>query len=244
MSYQPITKQASDFHVRYGGQDISCHVLYKARKTMEIAVHPDGQIVITAPLDAELDAIRHRVYKRARWITRQIAYFQQFQPRTPPRRYVGGETHLYLGRQYRLKLLRGGQEEVKLVRGYFCVTCRNRPEPQKVQQLLENWYLDKARSKYSEILTSLLPAFSHLGYMAPTLQIRQMKTRWGSLSPGGVLTLNRNLIRTPRECIEYVVAHELCHLKYKDHSADFYQLLERFLPDWEKRKHRLECMLI
>ncbi len=244
MSYQPITEKASDFHIRYGHQDISCHVLYKARKTMEIAVHPDGQVVITAPLDAELDAIRDRVHKRARWITRQIAYFQQFQPRTPPRRYVGGETHLYLGRRYRLKLLQGEMEGVKLRRGYFFVSCRNKAEPEKVQQLLEDWYLNKAKEKYSEILLSRLPEFRRVGCMEPTLYIRHMKTRWGSLSRRGVLTLNRDLIRAPRECIEYVITHELCHLKYKNHSAAFYQLLEQLLPDWEKRKHRLECLLV
>jgi len=244
MSYQPTAEQASDFHVRYGGQDISCHVLYKARKTMEIAVHPDGQVVITAPLDAELDAIRDRVHKRARWITRQIAWFQQFQPRTPPRRYVGGETHLYLGRQYRLKVMQAERDGVKLSRGYFFVSCRNSPEPEKVRRLLGNWYLEKARKKYSEVLVSLLPTFRRLGHADPTLQIRKMKTRWGSLSPGGILTLNRDLIRAPRECIEYVITHELCHLRHRDHSREFYQMLEQLLPDWEKRKHRLECTLL
>lgn len=236
--------QSADFHIQYGGQKISGRVIHANRKTMEIAVHPDGQVVITAPSGAGLEAIQQRVKKRARWIIRQMAYFQQFQPRTPPRRYVGGETHLYLGRQYRLKLSRGEHDEVKLMRGYFFVSCRNTPESLKVQQLLEKWYLDKARKKYSEILESWLPEFRRLGCEEPRLHIRRMKTRWGSLSPAGVLTLNRDLIRAPRECIEYVVTHELCHLKHKDHSVAFYQLLEQLQPDWEKRKHRLECMLV
>ncbi len=236
--------EPAGFHILYGGQDISCRVLYTNRKTMEIAVHPDGQVVITAPSGAGLEAIQQRVRKRARWITRQMAYFQQFRPSTPPRRYVGGETHLYLGRQYRLKLSRGEQDEVKLMRGHFFVSCRNAPEPLKVRQLLEKWYLEKARKKYSEILESRLPEFRRLGCEEPRLRIRRMKTRWGSLSPAGVLTLNRDLIRAPRECIEYVVTHELCHLRFQDHSVGFYQLLERLLPDWEERKHRLECMLV
>ena len=236
--------QSVDFQISYGTQSISYQVLHTARKTMEIAVHPDGRVVVKAPPGTALDAIKHRVHKRARWIARQLAWFQQFQPRTPPRRYVGGETHLYLGRQYRLKLLQGEKEGVKLTRGYFFVSCRNKPAPEKVQQLLEQWYLGKAREKYSEILAARLPEIKHLGCKEPKLQIRHMKTRWGSLSPGGVLTLNRNLIRAPRECIDYVVTHELCHLQYKNHSTAFYQLLERLLPDWEKRKHRLECLLV
>jgi predicted metal-dependent hydrolase len=236
--------QSADFHILYSGQEISCQVLYTDRKTMEVAVHPNGQVIITAPTDAGLDAIRHRVCKRARWICRQLAYFQQFQPRTPPRRYVGGETHLYLGRQYRLKLCKGKSDDIKLTRSHFIVTCRDEASPAKVRQLLDRWYLVKARAKFSEFLELRLPEFQRMGYDRPSLHIRSMKTRWGSLSPNGVLTLNRDLIRAPRECIDYVITHELCHLKYSNHSAEFYRLLERILPDWERRKARLELGLV
>jgi predicted metal-dependent hydrolase len=236
--------QSADFHMVYGNQTITYRVLYAARRTMEIAVHPDGQVVIKAPADVKPEAIRHRVHKRARWITRQIAYFQQFQPRTPPRRYVGGETHLYLGRQYRLKLSKGGSDGVKLARGYFIVSYRDEASPATVRQLLDRWYLVKARAKFSELLELRLPEFQRMGYDKPTLHIRRMKTRWGSLSPNGVLALNRDLIRAPRDCIDYVITHELCHLKYSNHSPEFYRLLERFLPDWERRKARLELGLV
>jgi len=236
--------QSADFHISYGKQRIAYRVLYSERQTLEIAVYPDAQVVVKAPTGTGPDAIQLRVRKRGHWIVRQMAYFQQFQPRTPPRRYVGGETHLYLGRQYRLKLLPGDKNQVQLMRGYFFVTCRNKPDPGKVQQLLEKWYLARAREKYSEILASGLPDFRSFGCIEPRLRIRHMKTRWGSLSPNGLLTLNRDLIRAPRECIEYVVTHELCHLQFKDHSPAFYRLLEELLPDWEKRKHRLECLLV
>jgi predicted metal-dependent hydrolase len=76
------------------------------------------------------------------------------------------------------------------------------------------------------------------------LQIRDMKTRWGSLSKGGILTLNIKLIAAPKECIEYVVVHELCHLKYPNHDKKFYRLLETRLPDWEKRKQKLENLQV
>jgi len=236
--------QSADFHIIYGNQTITYRVLYAARRTMEIAVHPNGQVLIKAPTNAKPEAIRHRVHKRARWISRQLAYFQQFQPRTPPRRYVGGETHLYLGRQYRLKLSTGGSDDVKLARGYFLVSSRDEASPAKVRQLLDRWYLVKARAKFAEVLELRLPEFQRMGYDKPTLCIRRMKTRWGSLSPNCVLTLNRDLIRAPRECIDYVITHELCHLKCSNHSPEFYRLLERLLPDWERRKARLELGLV
>jgi len=230
--------------IAYGGKEIVFHIHVCDRKTMEIAVHPDSQVIVKAPQNASADDIRGRVYRRARWIARQIKYFQQFHPRTPQRQYVGGETHLYLGRQYRLKVSAGEDTYVKLVRGNLFVTCRRKPIPSKVRSLLDEWYLERARTKYAESLARCFPYFQRMGYSPPTIHIRRMKTRWGSLSSRGALTLNRDLIRAPRDCIDYVVTHELCHLRIRDHSRAFYRLLEQVMPDWDKRKHKLELVLV
>jgi len=230
--------------IAYGGKEIIFHVQVSDRKTMEIAVHPDRKVVVKVPKGTTEEDIRGRVYRRARWITKQINYFQQFHPRTPHRKYVSGETHLYLGRQYRLKISTGENISVKLARGFIFIACRSEPNPNKVRLLLDEWYLERARAKYTESLSRCYPDFQRMGFALPTIHIRRMKTRWGSLSSKGTLTLNRNLIRAPRDCIDYVVAHELCHLKYKDHSKGFYRLLEQVMPEWERRKHRLELALI
>ena len=91
--------------LRYGEREIRYEIVRRRRKTLEIAVTPDGSVVVVAPLDAPLNAIEAKLKKRAAWITRQQRYFSQFLPRTPERRYIAGETHLYLGRQYRLKVI-------------------------------------------------------------------------------------------------------------------------------------------
>ena len=90
--------------IEYGQSQIEFKLLLVKRKTMEIAVHPDKSVVVKSPLTSSFEAINTRVKKRARWIRRQIEYFSQFDPRKPTRQYVGGESHLYLGRQYRLKI--------------------------------------------------------------------------------------------------------------------------------------------
>lgn len=230
--------------IAYGGKEIVFHVQVSDRKTMEIAVHPDNSVIVKAPRGVSEDDIHGRVYRRARWIAKQINYFQQFHPRTPRRQYVSGETHLYLGRQYRLKVSAGNNPGVKLVRGFLYVTYRGKQNPVRVRLLLDEWYLERARIKYAESLDRCFPDLQRMGYAQPTIHIRRMKTRWGSLSSKGTLTLNRELIRAPRDCIDYVVTHELCHLKYKDHSRAFYRLLEQVMPDWERRKHRLELALV
>jgi len=229
--------------VTYGGQRIFFDILYVNRKTLEIAVHPDRRVVVKAPTGTERDKIQDKMIKRARWIKRQLDYFNQFEPRTPARRYVGGETHLYMGKQYRLKIEAGDEEEVKLIRGFFRVYVKGDPSPGRVKRLMADWYKEKAGKRLRAIFDDRLAAFRRMGLAAPTLSVRRMKTRWGSLSPNLTLTLNVDLIRAPKECIEYVVAHELCHLKHRHHDADFFRLLERQMPDWERRKRKLEMAM-
>lgn len=230
--------------VQYGKQWIEFELIRCQRRTLEIAVLPDSSVVVKAPSTTALDDIHRRVKRRARWIVRQIDWFKQFSPVTPPRRYVGGETHLYLGRQYRLKLLQGESEQVKLIRGYFEVSSNVMPAPATVKALLDEWYRARANQKYQERLALCWPAFARLKLQKPSLTIRRMKTRWGSLSKTGILTLNLSLVRVPLACVDYVITHELCHLVHHDHSARFYQLLEKMMPDWQKRKHRLELALV
>ena len=215
-----------------------------ARRTLEIAVHPDSTVVIKAPVGTRFEEIQMRVCKRAGWIKRQLEYFRQFEPRTPPRQYIGGETHLYLGKQYRLKISGGERNEVKLIRGYFQIKVKDIASPEQVKSLLEGWYAEKAIDRFRESFERCWPFFEKHSLMKPRLQIRRMKKRWGSLSKNGTLTLNVDLIRAPKECIDYVVAHELCHLRYHDHSPAFYGLLDRVMPDWKKRKHKLELALV
>lgn len=230
--------------VRYGGATISFELVPTARRTLEIAVLPDGAVVVKAPLDAREADVLARVARRARWILSQQRYFAQFQPRTPPRRYVGGETHLYLGRQYRLGIEEGDAEGVRLVAGWFRVTVRpGESSAARVHSLLEGWYSEKARLRLVERFDDCWNRFPAGTRLRPTLRLRRMRTRWGSLSESGTLSLHPDLVRASRECIDYVITHELCHLVHPNHSAEFRRLLERVLPDWERRKHRLELAM-
>ncbi len=272
------------------------------RRTMEIAVHPDKSVVVRAPQKSELKEIKRRVLKRADWIARQKEFFEQFEPRTPPRQHVDGEEHLYLGKKYRLKIVyplneiktggksgsmagyrKGGSQaedravggtgagrrsgRVMLEAGQMIVelpkgngetkngkgTLNGKSKQEAVRKLLENWYRQQAKVQFAEMLDVCWAKFqegslqglkpAHRKIQKPTLQIRKMKTRWGSLSHKGTLTLNLDLIRAPRECLEYLVMHELCHLIHSNHSPAFYSLLASHLPDWTTRKQTLEKAL-
>ncbi|HAV10213.1 MAG TPA: M48 family peptidase [Dehalococcoidia bacterium] len=224
----------------YGGKVIDYNLLFCNRKTMEIAVHPDSSVVAKAPIGADITLVEKKISKRARWILRQLDYFSQFNPKTPDRCYVNGETHFYLGRQYRLRLTEGTANEVKLTRGFFHVTATDFPTPEIAKKLLNKWYLEKAQFHFQESMDRCWLKFDRFDFVKPAMKIRRMQKRWGSFSGKGTVTLNTALIRAPKECIDYVITHELCHMKYQDHGPDFYKLLERVIPGWEKIKHKLE----
>lgn len=226
----------------YGHETIRYEVRFLAsRRTLGIEVHPDSTVVVRAPAGCPEALIVERVQRRAAWISRQLAEFDRYRPRTPPRQYINGESHLYLGRQYRLKLCEDDKVEVKLIRGQLRVSLP-RPEPERVKSLLHRWYLDRARMVFDEVLHACLPHFKEV--QRPRLIVRTMRSRWGSLSRAGTMTLNVHLVRAPRACIEYVVTHELCHLYFADHGADFFRLLGQVMPDWERRKQKLELALL
>lgn len=226
-------------HVRWGRTLIPYCYRFSERKTLAISVHPDLTVSIKAPLDTETEAIRARVLKRAAWIKRQWREFELYLPKQPPRSYINGETHRYLGRQYRLRAEHGEVETVKCLRGYFRITLCEEPTPKKVKQLMENWFRSRARVIFHERLKICCRCVAREGIEEPKLRIQKMNNRWGSCSERGRIILNLELIKAPTECIDYVITHELCHLKQKHHGPGFWRLLAKLMPDYEQRRKRL-----
>jgi predicted metal-dependent hydrolase len=233
--------EPEDLSLDYGSGRIDYRVVRRDRKTLEIAVEPDASVVIAAPASASREAIEAMLRKRAAWVTRQQRFFAQFMPRVPERQFVPGETHLYLGRQYRLKVIPHVQQAVKLSHGYFMVQTHRPLSPDVTKGLIEDWYRQKAHAKFAERIEVVLKRFPDSELRRPRgLVVKHLKQRWGSMSPGARLLLNRRLIEAPVDAIDYVIAHELCHVTEPHHGAAFFDLLQQVMPDWGRRKLRLE----
>lgn len=226
--------------VTYGRQTVEFELKFSKRKTLGIAVYPDLNVVVMAPENEKREKILEKVQSKSRWILKQLRKFEKYQPLTKPKEFVSGETHLYLGRQYLLKVEKSNSERVKLKGKYLKVKTKN---PQKTEELLYDWYRLKAQVHFSNIIEELLPEFEKQDLKVEELAIRKMKSRWGSCTPDGTITLNLHLIKAPKRCIEYVILHELCHLIHHKHDAQFYQLLHSMMPNWKRWKEKLEITL-
>ncbi len=229
--------------VQYGTAEIEYELSYAQRKTLGISVRPDLQVVVKAPVGTPLEEIEARVLRRAPWILKQQKDFERYLPHLPPRQYVSGETHRYLGRQYRLKVVESenGTERVKRDRSFITVHVQDRADTGRVRDLLDAWYHDHARRVFKERLEACYPKMEHVGVPYPEIAIRAMSSRWGSCSARGRITLNVKLIKVPTAYIDYVIFHELCHLAEPYHSPRYYELLDRVLPDWRERRDRLNA---
>lgn len=226
--------------LQFGSRTINFCLEYSDRKSLGITVTPEMEVLVEAPAGTSMEKVKEKIRKKAPWIIKQQSFFLSFQPKTPERKYIGGETHLYLGRQYRLQIQIGKEESVKLKGKFIEATVR---EKSRAKGLLNNWYLLHARAKFHAIAAPLIDKFRKYKVEPNAIVLRDMPTRWGSCTPKGKIILNPELIKAPKGCIEYVIIHELCHLVHHDHTQKFIDLQTKEMKDWEKWKMKLEKLL-
>lgn len=239
------TTPQADFRLvlPYGDRRIRCEVRRskkRAKRSVAIHVEPDGRVLVDAPLLAANAEIRLAVTRRLAWVYRRVCEAEKRLRLITPREYVSGETVLYLGRRYRLKVVSQSESGAWLRRGYLEVGVPSR-SPQAVRKELEQWLRRRAKEVLPQRLSK---ASERLRWVekTPPVSIRQMSRQWGSCSPKGRIALNVGLVRVPTECIDYVLLHELCHLRVHNHGRSFYRLLDMHLPDWRRIKDRLDNM--
>lgn len=226
--------------IHFGSHRIDFTITYSARKTLGITVNPEMEVIIKSPENTSKELIKKKVKKKASWIIKQQSYFLSFHPKTTKRKYVSGETHLYLGRQYRLKLSQSKRNEVKYKGRFIEVFTQNK---EKAETLVLEWYKQRAKSKFAEISEPLIEQFKKYDVEPKGLYIQNMSKRWGSCTPKGKIILNPELIKAPKACIEYVIIHELCHLIHHDHTRKFIELQTKEMPDWKRWKDKLERLM-
>jgi predicted metal-dependent hydrolase len=239
----PVAHELST--VQYGTTQLKYRILRTARrKTVSIAVDPQSNIFVTAPTQATKTRLDEIVRQKGQWISKRIKRQSDLPPPLAKREYVTGETYLYLGRQYRLRVLLGAMTEpVRAFNGTLSITVNSELTPNErakcVKGSLLTWYEAHART----YLTHRIGVWEKkLGVTAAKLVITEPKKRWGSASANGTVRINWRIIQAPRTLSDYVLLHELTHLVHKNHSRPFGASLGRVMPDYDERKNRLREM--
>ena len=226
--------------IRFGSHEIRYGLSYGDHRDLLISVTPDLEVMVCAPRPATASEIEARMLAKAPWILRQQLRYKDMHPLPQPRRYVPGETYRYLGRQYRLRVERRTPAGVWLERPCIIVSTEDQQQdPGSVAALIEQWYRSRAEQLLPKRIRLILEAHPRLRSPGIRVQIRVMSRRWGSCSRTGVLSFNPELLKAHTACIDYVVVHELCHLKVMSHGRTFQRLISSVMPDWRERWKRL-----
>ena len=223
----------------YSLKEIEFKVIYSARRSLGISVLPDSTVIVRVPFRTSLKTINRIVEEKSDWIIKHRDRYKEKGMSNQNRLYNNGEVHLFRGNDCVLKVEKSVKPFVRFYDGTISLGLAKTDDPRVIKALLYRGYKNEAINTFPGKLTAVLQKYENQMFKPSGLVIRTMKRRWGSCSNKGVITLSTELIKLPDHFTEYVIIHELCHLKHHNHGPRFYNLLSDLYPDWKSVRKEL-----
>jgi predicted metal-dependent hydrolase len=218
---------------------IAIDVIKKDIKNMHLAVYPpSGRVRISSPADMSTESIRMFAVSKLGWIKKHIRGFEE-QNRQPDRQYVQGESHYSQGQRYLLNVIEHDAPPKAEIRNkkYLDLYVRQGSDREKKQEVLKEWYRAELKKQIPPLINKWE---SKMSTSVKDWRVRQMKTKWGSCNTDAQrILLNLELAKKPKNCLEYVIVHEMVHLEERLHTDRFKALLNKYLPAWKQRREEL-----
>ena len=222
----------------YGNYVYEYEMIRQDRRSISLTVRPDKSLVVKCPDCVKQERVDLFLKRKWSWLNKQLRFFDCIRKQYE-RQYISGESFYYLGRQYKLVVRESPVERVVLNHGLLTGYTSSRiDDTARTKKLLGDWYAHKANHIFAERFEEMKKRFDYP--VMPTLNLKEMPKRWGSFVGKNRVVLNPKLIHAPKSCIDYVLVHELCHMRYRNHDKKFWDFLEEKYPGWEKVKEELE----
>lgn len=234
-----MEKESIEIH----GEKIIFFVQRKNVKNINLKVNIDKKVTISIPMKMKIEDAKEFIKNKASWIKQQQEFYESFAEQKENIKFEDGETIYLLGKQYKMKIIESEKNEIIINNKYIELHIKAKYTENKkyIKRVYEKWLKEYAMVIYKEIVLKYQETLKKYEIKVPEIEIRQMKSRWGSCLPfNNKIILNLSLIKTPMCCIEYVVLHELSHFKHHNHSKKFYNFITIFMPDWKERKKILD----
>jgi predicted metal-dependent hydrolase len=225
-------------------RDIELEIVYSARRTIAIGVLPDASVIVRVPLRTSFRTIERIVSQKSAWIIRHRDKYRERVQTRPGNEYTDGETHYFRGNEHILRIEKSGRQYVRFMDGTIELGLERINDSSALRKLLYTGYKDAANQVFPELFGKMLAQYKSQMFKPAGLKIRTMKRRLGSCSSKGVITLSTELIKLSDKFIEYVITHELCHLKHHNHGAGFYTLLSELYPDWKQVRKEMKRYIV
>lgn len=226
--------------VEWAGVNIAYSWCHSRRRTLGITVRPDKSVSVRVPLRTSLKEVRSFVARRAEWVLK-IWKGLDARPGRKEQDYCIGADFMYQGKAFRLEFETGTHHCLDLRDGLLVLTAPKIPSDETVRRMINDWYRKQALEIVKKRSIECHSMMREEGIPLPHITIRPMKTRWGSYSyRTGRITLNLNLIKAPLACLDYVIIHELCHIKVRHHGPEFWQMVFRYRPNYLSERSQLK----
>ena len=230
-------------YIQFGNEKIPYELCWSnKRKSLGISVRSD-KVSVTAPEGTTEEKINQLLMKKAPWIRKQLQDYQEINPFMQERDFLSGEKLPYLGRLYRLKVIKEVNLQTshfEFQQGTFIATVPESLKETEYREVLYPLYKEWVTAKATTFTQKRLNRFTAKLREKPTrIQIKEQKQRWGSCTPDGKILLNWRIFLAPTSIVDYILVHELAHLKNMDHSTDFWNTIKMILPNYEDKKEWL-----
>ncbi len=225
-------------------EGIEFKVVYSKRRSLGISVLPDSTVIVRVPNRTSDKTINRIVSEKAAWIIKHRDNYRSRINSKSTRGYVNGENHPFRGNESVLKIEKTKKPYVRFTDHTIELGLEKTEDPKVIKKLLYQGYKNEAMVLFPEMLENTLEKFENQMFRPAGLVIRTMKRRWGSCSNKGIITLSTELIKLPDLFIEYVILHELCHLKHHNHGSGYYKLLSELFPEWKSVRKEMRNHLV
>ncbi|WP_288221627.1 M48 family metallopeptidase [uncultured Clostridium sp.] len=225
--------------IKYGTKELEFSVEFRNRKTISLSVEPPNDILVVVPIGTSEEEIKNIVKSRGSWIVQKLFEFRNIEAKKINREFVNGESFMYLGRNYSLQIhvdeTLQNNFKVKLFRGKFHVYVKEKSD-EIIKEAMESWY----REKTEEQVRKRIKYYQKFFEKKPSdIKIKEQKKRWASCTSKNELLFNWRCGMAKATAIDYIVVHEMCHMYYKNHSQEFWDLVASVMSDYESRKEWL-----
>lgn len=221
-------------------EDLEYRIIYSRRRSIGISVHPDSTVFVRVPYHTSIKTITRIVGEKYDWVIKHRDNYRSLNNNNLKRSYENGETHLFRGKELILRIEKSARSYVRFVDGTIEIGTDKNGDSESVKRLLYSGYKNEALKLFPELMNKVLLEHQSYAFKPASLVIRTMKRRWGSCSNKSVITLSTELIKLSDLYIEYVIIHELCHLRHHNHGVKFYELLSEIFPEWKSVRKELK----
>lgn len=223
--------------------DITYRVIFSGRRSISLIVSPDKGVIIRAPYGTSLKSIKRFVQEKSAWIKKHLEKHSELTRVNQGKKYTDGELHLYMGKEHQLKIIESVQLFVKISDGIIEIGTNNISDKLKIRALLDLFYVRQAKAYLAGRFEEIAGRLRNHGFFPAGFCVKTLKSRWGSCSFHGRITISSELIKLDPVFADYVIIHELCHLKHHNHGKDFYRLLGELVPDYKSIRKELRKYL-